>query len=346
MKLIKSYLTNRCQGTKPNTGFSKWTEILLGVPQESALGPLLFNIYINDLFFLTEKTNACNYADDTAFYACNSDLHYLISRLEHDSVLAIEWFECNYMKLNQDKCHLVISRYKYESVWANIGPCKIWESNDQKLLGVNIDRNVEFNHYVLKQCIKAERKPSALTRICKFMSLRRRRVLMKYFNESQVAYCPLVWMCCDKTSGNGINRLHECTLRIVYNDNVSIFEKLVEKNNSVTIHLRSLGILAIELYKTIKHLAAPLMHEIFEQRNIQYNLRSQTDFQLGSVKTVNCGLRALRYLGPKIWNIVPFEIKNSETLAQFKMKIKSWKPAHWLCNLYQPYFHCLGHIQS
>ena len=41
------------------------------------------------------------------------------------------------------------------------------------------------------------------------------------------------------------------------------------------------------------------MHDIIEQRNIQYNLRSQTDFQLGSVKTVNCGLRALRYLGPK-----------------------------------------------
>ena len=81
------------------------------------------------------------------------------------------------------------------------------------------------------------------------------------------------------------------------------------------------------------------MHEIFEQRNIQYNLRSQ-----GSVKTVNCGLRALRYLGPKIWNIVPFEIKNSETLVQFKMKIKSWKPTHCPCNPCQPYFHCLGYI--
>ena len=150
LKLIKSYLTNRWQRTKLNTGFSKWTEILLGVPQGSVLGPLLFNIYINDLFFLTEKTNVCNYADDTTFYACDSDLHYLISRLEHDSVLAIEWFECNYMKLNQDKCHLLISGHKYESVWANIGSCKIWESNDQKLLGVNIDHNLKFNHYILK----------------------------------------------------------------------------------------------------------------------------------------------------------------------------------------------------
>ena len=62
------------------------------------------------------------------------------------------------------------------------------------------------------------------------------------------------------------------------------------------------------------------MHEIFEQWNIQYNLRSQTDFQLGSVKTVNCGLRALRYLGLKIWDIVPFETKIQRLLHNSRRK--------------------------
>ena len=166
LKLIKSYLTNKWQRTKLDAGFSKWSEILLGVPQGSVLGPLLFNIYINHLFFLTVKTNVCNYADDTTFCACDSDLNYLISRLKHDF---------------QDKCHLLISRHKYESMWANIGSCKVWENNDQKLLPINIDCNLKFNHYILKQCKKAGRKLSALTRIWKFMSLRRRRVLMKSF---------------------------------------------------------------------------------------------------------------------------------------------------------------------
>ena len=97
---------------------------------------------------------------------------------------------------------------------------------------------------------------------------------MKSFIESQFAYCPLVWVCCDKTSDNRINYLHERGLRTVYNDNVSTFEKLLEKDNSVTIHVRNLRILATELYKTKENLAAPIMNEIFEQRNIQYNLRS------------------------------------------------------------------------
>ena len=76
--------------------------------------------------------------------------------LEHDTALTVCWFESNYMKLNTDKCHIIISGNKHESLWADIGNDKIWESNNVKLLGVNIDRDVKFNGHMLNICSKAK----------------------------------------------------------------------------------------------------------------------------------------------------------------------------------------------
>ena len=100
-----------------------------GFSRISVFGHLLYNICLNDLLYLTKSTEFCNFADDTTFSVCDKDLDGLIKRLEHDILLAIKWFQNNNMELNQDKCHLLVSGYKLENVWAQIGDEIIWKSN-------------------------------------------------------------------------------------------------------------------------------------------------------------------------------------------------------------------------
>ena len=140
-------------------------------------------------------TDVCNYADDTTFHACGMNLRSFITRLEHDPVLTIKLFESNYLKLSQDKYHFLFLGHKHETLFSNLGEVNVWQRvkfKQQKPLGFLIDRNLEFEEYVLSQCIKAGKKLSTLIRISRFMNI------MKSFIESQFGYCTFAWMFCGR----------------------------------------------------------------------------------------------------------------------------------------------------
>ena len=135
LRLVQNYLSNRKQRTKINSDFRSWEEILFGVPQGSILGPLLFNIFQCDLFFIMNETDFASYADDNTPYIVGNNKKDVI-KLQNVSLPLFQWFYDNQMKANADKCHFTCSTD--EKVNITVENQKMCNSPCEKLLGVNL----------------------------------------------------------------------------------------------------------------------------------------------------------------------------------------------------------------
>ena len=166
---------------------------------------------------------------------------------------------------------------------------------------------------------------------------------MNAFIYSQFCFCPLIWMC-HRSNNNYINRIHERSLRIVYRDETSSFMKLLEKSKCVTVHHRNLQVIAREIYKAVNNLSSSLMSKLFKIKETNYNLHRENTLVVSNVHTTRYGIDSISYLGPKIWDSVPAEIKSFPTLNCFKQAIKTWIPVKCLCMLCKTCIPNLGYI--
>ena len=143
LRIMESFLSNRQQRTKINNAFSRYSEIIYGVPQGSILGPLLFNIYICDIFFDIIECDIASYADDNTPYHFDFNLDNVISNLEKSTNSLLNWFRENHMKASAKKCH--ISASSDESCTAKIEDfsVKIAPKDNCKF-----DSNLSFQNHV------------------------------------------------------------------------------------------------------------------------------------------------------------------------------------------------------
>ena len=126
-------ISERQQRTKVNDAYGIYSDILYGVPQ----GPLLFNIYISDMFYDIDICDIASYADDNTPYTSDFKLEEVIQKLELTTNNLFECFKNSHMKANSDKCHLLVTRDT--NVTAKIGEFDVKNSREEKLLGVKID---------------------------------------------------------------------------------------------------------------------------------------------------------------------------------------------------------------
>ena len=342
LKLMYSYINSRQQRVRINSTYSSWADILFGVPQGSILGPLIFNIYLADLFLFCDNISIVNFADDNSPFSCKKDIESVINQLQFNSEKLMKWFENNRLKPNPDKFSLILSDTNKEKC-IQIQQLEIQNSTCEKLLGIKIDNKLSFDEHITDLCCKATQKLHALIRVARFMTLHQKRIIMKAFINSQFGYCPLVWMFCSRKLNNRINRIHERALRTVYSDQSSSFDELLQKDGSVTIHVRNLQNLAVEIYKVVNDLAPEIMKEVFPIKKCT-RYPSKHVFQTRNIHSTKYGIESLAHFGPKLWDLVPKELKEIKCLNLFKKKAKLWIPTKCPCKLCKTYIAGVGYI--
>ena len=158
--------------------------------------------------------------------------------------------------------------------------------------------------------------------IRKFLIIEKAKILGNTCIDSQFNYAPLIWMFCKKTSYTKIEKIHHRTLKVICGIDDS-YSNLLLSSNSVSIHQRHLRFLVTEIFKSISQINLEFMWPFFKWERLSYNLRRGPILNLPRTHSIYYGTNAIHFRGPLTWNNLPAKVKSSNSVFEFKTKVKN-----------------------
>ena len=219
------------------------------------MDPVLFNVFLNDIFNFVKENKLYNYADDNTLSHPGPDLNGLVKSLEKESAILIDWFANNNMKANPDKFQAIAigKKAKNGDIKFNLDGNEILCEIEVKLLGVTIDCQLKFNTHISEICRKASRQLNVLKRIGKHLSKLGRLTIYHSYIMSNFNYCPVVCHFCGESNTKKMEKIQERALRFIYEDFNSDYDTLLLKSGLPSLKIRRLRMMAIEISKSFSN---------------------------------------------------------------------------------------------
>ena len=323
---MRSYFSNRQNRVKLNGVTSNWKDAVRGCPQGSSFGPLLWNIFQNDMTYIVNDASLSMYADDHQLYVKGYSVDCVEQLLTNGGHTISKWYKDNFLKGNYDKYNVMLLGKKNKtedssSINVKIDEQIIKSSPDLKLLGVTLDDELSFSSHISDICKKASKKVGVLVRLRNMIPREAKLQLYKSAILPNLTYCHLVWYFCKASDARKLERVQERALRAVFNDRNATYEELLKKGKLSSLENRRLQDILILMYKVKNSIAPEHACKIFLQQDKHYNLRS--DFPVPSYNTVKYGRHSIRYLGPHIWGKINQELRSKTSFQEFRREVRA-----------------------
>ena len=310
LSLMSSYLPGRKQSVCFHGVCSSYSELRAGLPQGSLLGPLLFNIFINDLNYAVPGVSLRLYTDDTTLYA--SDVSPIALQFDVKQGLSrlSEWFDAN-----------PIAPCKYD-LDLNLNGFGVTKLLSIRILGVELDSMLNFIGHISSQLKKAYAKTGALGRIRRFVPIEVTLALYKSFILPHLEYCSHLLLGGGKVQANKIEDANHRTLT-GHGKSLSYQELLnICKLDTLECRKKQLQSLIL-LFKCIRNIGPKYIRDFFSIRETSYNLRGNGVNLCVPKFNLNFMRNSFTYKCAQLWNKLPEDVKLADNVNIFKSKLRS-----------------------
>ena len=332
---FNTYLTNRKQQVAINNCKSDFKQISYGVPQGSILGPLLFLLFINDLPLYTSNVFTDLYADDTTLYDVQDSMEQIENNLQSSLNNLQIWCRNNGMILNSSKTKvMLVTTYQKRQRLTNDHLDLTYNkeslnmiSND-KILGVFVDNNLTWSNHIKHLTKKIASSIWLLSKIKKFLSQAHRVQFYKSYIQPHIDFCNIVWGSSSESNKLKIFRLQKRACKVILDYNVDDSIEAMNSLKIMSIYDRLYLRKAKFMFKVYNNIAPAYISENFtlrnnENTNIQLRSSSAGCFIPPKPRT-ECFKQSLKYSGCLIWNSLPEEVKNAQTISTFHNRCLRW----------------------
>ena len=333
--LLSSYLSNRSQSVVIDQEFSPKLPLLLGVPQGSVLGPLLFTLYTTPLsFLLTDSLIQFHlYADDTQLYISfsSSDSSKSLAMLSSTLDQVHSWFCANRLVVNPSKTEYLLigtpqQRSKITNSSVHFQNLSLCPSDSARNLGVIFDSDLDFKIHISSICRSSFYQIRQLRQIRSSLDRTTAILLANSIVHSKMDYCNSLLYGLPQSSTIRLQRVQNSLARVVCRSSKfkSNSSNLLRELHWLPVHQRIKYKIALLTFKTLHFSKPSYLADLISYYRPSRSLRS-ANAQLLSVPDIrtSVGRRSFSYAAPVIWNDLPHHIRSCSTLSTFCSRLKT-----------------------